>query len=145
MNHSECYNVLKIVFLGHPVVFRTIKAFVTEQLLAISDVFYTDRTLPPSTQPYAVKKIFYGDSVKNNSARATNLACLGINYFSIILNSGARKLKLFCQIQILGNNFLLIYIFLFTLLRPLFMEMNKFLLLQAVCNSKLMGFVHCFW
>ena len=145
MNHSECYNVLKIVFLGHPVVFRTIKAFVTEQLLAISDVFYTDRTLPPSTQPYAVKKIFYGDSVKNNSARATNLACLGINYFSIILNSGARKLKLFCQIQILGNNFLLIYIFLFTLLRPLFMEMNKFLLLQAVCNSKLTGFVHSFW
>ena len=144
MNHSECYNVLKIVFLGHPVVFRTIKAFVTEQLLAISDVFYTDRTLPPSTQPYAVKKIFYGDSIKNNSARATNLACLGINYFSIILNSGARKLKLFCQIQILGNNFLLIYIFLFTLLRPLFMEMNKFLLLQAVCNSKLMGFVHSF-
>ena len=145
MNHSECYNVLKIVFLGHPVVFRTIKAFVTEQLLAISDVFYTDRTLPPSTQPYAVKKIFYGDSVKNNSARATNLACLGINYFSIILNSGARKLKLFCQIQILGNNFLLIYIYLFTLLTPLFMEMNKFLLLQAVCNSKLMGFVHSFW
>ena len=145
MNHSECYNVLKIVFLGHPVVFRTIKAFVTEQLLAISDVFYTDRTLPPSTQPYAVKKIFYGDSVKNNSARATNLACLGINYFSIILNSGARKLKLFCQIQILGNNFLLIYIYLFTLLRPLFMEMNKFLLLQAVCNSKLTGFVHSFW
>ena len=144
MNHSECYNVLKIVFLGHPVVFRTIKAFVTEQLLAISDVFYTDRTLPPSTQPYAVKKIFYGDSVKNNSARATNLACLGINYFSIILNSGARKLKLFCQIQILGNNFLLIYIYLFTLLRPLFIEMNKFLLLQAVCNSKLTGFVHCF-
>ena len=145
MNHSECYNVLKIVFLGHPVVFRTIKAFVTEQLLAISDVFYTDRTLPPSTQPYAVKKIFYGDSIKNNSARATNLACLGINYFSIILNSGARKLKLFCQIQILGNNFLLIYIYLFTLLRPLFMEMNKFLLLQAVCNSKLTGFVHSFW
>ena len=138
--------------MGHPVVFRTIKAFVTEQLLAISDVFYTDRTLPPSTQPYAVKKIFYGDSVKNNSARAKNLACLGINYFSIILNSGARKLKLFCQIQILGNNFLLIYIFqlqfynyiFLTLLRPLFMEMNKFLLLQAVCNSKLTGFVHSF-
>ena len=67
LNHSECYNVLKIVFLGHPVVFRTIKAFVTEKLLAISDVFLPgpDFYRPLPIGFYAVKKIFYGDSVKN--------------------------------------------------------------------------------